>query len=161
MGVQDSYEACLDAASRYLSYRSRSEAELRAYLKRRGFGNESIVAVLGKLREQGLVNDVGFARFWKENRQAFSPRSRAMLRQELSRKGIGAEIIADVVEEVDEESSAYKAAQKKMKALTGSDYMHFRQKLFTFLRRRGFGYEVCQRTVNQLWREIKENKQDA
>lgn len=160
-GGQDSYQDCLDAGYRYLSYRARSEAEIRSYLKRKGFHHSSIEKVLLKLIEQKLADDVAFARLWAENRQRFRPRSRAMLKRELTQKGIAATVIAEVTSELDEEGSAYRAARQKAKSLAGADYPDFRRKLFSFLRRRGFNYEICQHTTGQLWQEGEDNSQSA
>ena len=160
-GGQRSYEACLQAAFRYLSYRPRSEAEIRTHLRRREFDGQLIEKVLLNLGEQGLADDLAFARFWMENREAFSPRSRTMLRQELIAKGVNPEMIAEVTREIDEEAGAYRAGQRKAKVLATSDYSDFRQKLFSFLKRRGFSYEGIQRTANQLWQEGEVNRQNV
>jgi regulatory protein len=146
-------QSCLDTALRYLSYRPRSEWEMRKYLEKRGFSPSSVGAVLLSLREQGLLNDVAFAEFWKTNRESFSPRGRVMLRSELRRKGIAQDIIAEVIQGVDEEVSAYEAAQKKARRFAGSDYDSFRRVVGAFLRQRGFNHEVAQQTVNHLWKE--------
>ncbi len=146
-------QSCLDTALRYLSYRPRSEWEIRKYLEKRGVSPSSVGAVLLSLREQGLLNDVAFAEFWKTNRESFSPRSQAMLRSELRRKGIAQDIIAEVIQEVDEEASAYEAAQKKARRFAGSDYDSFRRGVAAFLRQRGFNHEVSQQTINHLWKE--------
>lgn len=151
--LHHSHQSCLDAASRYLSYRPRSEFEIKTNLKRKGFDASSIEGAALKLRRQGLLDDLAFAQFWKANRQSFSPRSRAMLRSELRQKGIAPDIIAAVVEEVDEEASACRAAQKKAKGLAEADYETFRRRLGAFLKQRGFNYEVAQHTVNHLWQE--------
>lgn len=148
--------SCLDAAFRYLSYRPRSEFEIKVRLRKRGFDDLSIQTVLFNLREQGLVDDAAFARFWRDNRESFSPRSRAMLQRELSQKGIDPYVIAEVAEEMDEEASAYKAAQKIMKKLALADYDSFHRKLGSFLKRRGFNLEITQHTINQLWQERQE-----
>ena len=146
-------QSCLDAALRYLSYRPRSEWEMKTHLEKKRFSPASVQAVLLSLREQKLVDDVAFAEFWKTNRESFSPRSQAMLRNELRRKGIAQDIIAEVTQEVDEEASAYEAAQKRARRLTISDYDSFRRGLAAFLRQRGFNHEVAQQTINHLWKE--------
>ena len=146
-------QSCLDAAFRYLCYRPRSEFEIRMRLRKRGFDDSSIEGVLLKLKEQGLVDDFAFAQFWKENRESFSPRSRAMLHRELRQKGVAPYIIAEVAKEIDEEASAYMAAEKRAKKLASLDYESFCRKLDAFLKQRGFNYEVTQHTVNQLWQE--------
>ena len=157
-GYEQLPRPCLDAASRYLSHRPRSEFEVRTRLRQRGFDDVSIERVILKLKEQGLIDDIAFARFWKENRESFSPRSRRMLQQELRQKGISPQIIAEVVEEVDDRRSAYKAAQRKAGKLTSSDPHSFRRKFSAFLRRRGFDYEVTKHTVNQLCQELEGDK---
>jgi regulatory protein len=127
-------------------------------LRQRGFDDASIERVLLKLKEQGLIDDIAFARFWMRNRESFSPRSWRMLQHELRQKGISPHIIAEVAEGVDDQGSAYRAAQKKASKSTSSDYYSFRRKFSVFLRRRGFDYDIIQQTVNQLWQELGEGK---
>jgi len=43
------------------------------------------------LLELGLIDDMAFARFWRESRDMHRPQGRWALRQELRRKGIEAE----------------------------------------------------------------------
>jgi len=143
----------MGAALRYLRHRPRSEAELRNQLDQRGFDCQHVEQVLSQLREKGLTNDPTFARLWVESRESSGPRSRAMLQRELREKGIDVQTISEAIESVDEESGAYRLAQKKAKAIAILDYASFRNKLFGVLRRRGFSYEICERTVNQIWQE--------
>ena len=89
---KDRYTRCLDAATRFLAYRPRSLAELQSRLARRGFDEETQQAVLAKLKEQGLVDDAAFARYWADNRESFSPRSQRMTRLELQKKGVAREV---------------------------------------------------------------------
>ena len=149
----DHFHRCLNAAARYLSYRPRSESELRERLYRRGFGDDSVEAVIAKLKEQGLVDDIAFAQFWKDNRESFSPRSRWLTKLELRRKGVAEEIMDKVVNTVDDEDSAYRAALSKARSLPLSDYQDFRRRLGDYLRRRGFSYEVINHTVELMWQE--------
>ncbi len=147
------FHRCLDAATRYLSYRPRSESEVRGKLKRRGF-DDSIETVLTKLKEQGLVDDVAFAEFWEENRESFSPRSQRLTRLELKQKGVSSEIIDQVVDAVDDSDSAYRAALSKAHRWPLSDYHVFRRRLGEYLRRRGFSYEVINHTAELAWQEL-------
>jgi regulatory protein len=149
----DGFHRCLNAAARYLSYRPRSEAELRERLCRRGFAPDSVEAVLKRLKEQGLVDDVAFAQFWRGNRESFSPRSRWLTRLEMRQKGVAEDIIAQVVESVDDDDSAYRAAMAKLHSLPRADYQSFRRRLGEYLKRRGFSYEVISRTVRRIWDE--------
>ncbi len=150
----DLFHKCLNAALRLLSYRPRSQAELRTRLRSR-FDEQAIDRVIVHLEARQMVDDVAFAQFWKENRESFSPRSKRMLKLELRRKGIDPEVITDVVEVVDEDQSAYRAAEKKARSWAKEDYNTFRRKLGAFLSRRGFSYEVANRVMERLWQESR------
>ena len=149
----DHFHCCLNAACHYLSYRPRSESEIRERLRQRGFSGDSVEAVIAKLKEQGVVDDMAFAQFWKDNRESFSPRSQWLTKLELRRKGLGDDIIDQVVAGVDDNNSAYRAALGKARGLLRSDYQSFRRRLGEYLKRRGFGYEVIRHTVERLWQE--------
>lgn len=152
----DHFHRCLDAAAHYLSYRPRSEFELRERLHQRGFDGDSVEAVLAKLKEQGLVDDMAFAQFWKDNRESFSPRSQWLTKLELRRKGVADDIIDKVTDAVDDDNSAYRAALSKARSLPLSDYQSFRRRLGDYLKRRGFGYGVINHTVERVWQELGE-----
>ncbi|MFC1994606.1 regulatory protein RecX [Chloroflexota bacterium] len=149
----DRGERAREAALRLLALRPRSVAELKTRLLRRGFDVETAEQALGKLEEQHLVDDEAFARFWMENRETFSPRSPRLLRLEMKRKGLADETIMAVISEVDEEQSAYRAAQRKLRGWKELDYQGFRKRANSFLRQRGFSYEVVSYTVGRLWCE--------
>jgi len=149
----DCFHRCLNTAAHYLGYRPRSEFELRERLQRRGFDGDSVDSVLAKLKEQGLVDDMAFAQFWRDNRQSFSPRSQWLTKLELRRKGVAADIIDQVADTVDNADSAYRAALNKARSLSPSDYQSFRRRLGEYLKRRGFGYGVINHTVEQIWQE--------
>jgi len=149
----DLFHRCLGAAIHYLGYRPRSEAELRERLHRRGFDGDKVEAALAKLREQGLVDDLAFAQFWKDNRESFSPRSQWLTRLELRQKGVADDIIDQVVAGIDDEDSAYRAALCRAHSFPLSDYQGFHRRLGGYLKRRGFGYRVISHTVERVWQE--------
>ncbi len=149
----DQFYRCLNAAHQYLGYRPRSEVEVRSRLKRRGFDGDCIEAVMARLKEQGLVDDMAFAQFWKENRESFRPRSQRLTRLELRRMGVISDIIDEVVAGVDDSDSAYQAASQKTRHWSLSDYQGFRRRLGDYLRRRGFNFEVIKHTVERIWQE--------
>jgi regulatory protein len=146
-------QRCLGAALGYLNYRPRSEWELRERLTRRGFASGIVTATIDQLKEKGLVNDRSFAQFWKDNRESFRPRSQRLTRLELRRKGVGEDIIDQVVTGIDDNESAYQAALSKIRSLSTPDYDVFRCRLASYLQRRGFSYRVIDHTVKQVWQE--------
>ena len=154
LAMSDKFDRCLNAANRFLSYRPRSESELRERLHRRGFDGDSVEAAIARLKEQGLVDDVAFAQFWKDSRESFSPRSQWLTRLELRRRGVASDIIDRVAGDVDDNDSAYRAALGKAGRLPLSDYQSFRRRLGEYLKRRGFDYGVINHTVRRIWQEL-------
>jgi regulatory protein len=154
----DNFRRCYEAAAHFLSYRPRSERELKERLTRRGFGDVTIEAVIARLKEHGLVDDIAFARFWRDNRQSFNPRSRWLTALELRRKGVAKEIIDRAVHGIDDEDSAYSAALNRARRLPRSDYHSFHNRLSGYLRRRGFSHGVVNRTVELIWREQEQGR---
>lgn len=148
----DLFHRSLERAVRYLGYRPRSQAEIELRLRRYGAPAELISRVMARLREQGLINDVAFARFWQESRE-LNPRSRRLLGFELRQKGVDPEIISEATAGLDDEESAYRAGQRKVRVLSRLDYSSFHRKLGDFLLRRGFSYQVCRHAVDRLWQE--------
>lgn len=149
----DQLHRSLNSALRYMSPRPRSEVEIRTRLSRHRFDTETIQKVLAELKKQGLVDDVAFAQFWRENRENFRPRSRRLMELELKQKGVDAEIIAKATIDVDDDQGAYRAAQKKARSLSGLDYPSFRKRMGSFLKRRGFDYELINRIIDRIWQE--------
>jgi regulatory protein len=152
----DRFQRCYNAAVRYLSYRPRSEGEIKQRLLRHGYDDTCAGKVITRLREQGLVDDTAFARFWIDNRGTFRPRSRRMTRLELRRKGLDADVIEQAVRDIDDRESAYRAALSRTRRLFPSDYPVYRRRLGQYLGRRGFSYDVINETVQKIWNEHAE-----
>jgi regulatory protein len=154
---EDDCEAVYQKALHFLSYRPRSTAEVRQNLNKHNVPEALIETTLERLQRSGLVNDEAFVRAWVENRSEFRPRSKSALKMELRRKGLDDEIIQSVlVEGVDEESMALKAARKYVRRLAGLERSEFRVKLSGFLSRRGFSYSTISPVISQVWQEMRQ-----
>ncbi len=151
----------IDAAVKFLGPRPRSEDEIRRRLRRSKFGDHTIDEVVGTLRAQGLIDDVAFARFWRDNRERFRPRGRRMLEVELRQKGVASDSIAEALEGLEDEDGALKAVRAKSGSLRGLDYASFHRRAGDFLRRRGFGFELVNKTIDQVWQELHESEPDC
>ncbi len=154
---QDALEKAYGTALHLLSYRPRSEHEIRRKLLEKGFDEEACMTVLERLRNAGLSGDSSFAQQWTENRQTFRPRSRRMLSAELRQKGVADDDIEQALAGLPEEDQlAYDAAMRSVRKWQGLDWETFRKKLSGFLARKGFNYEATAATVRKVWEEIQE-----
>tara|TARA_B100002003_G_C13961487_1_gene465713 strand:- start:442 stop:840 length:399 start_codon:yes stop_codon:yes gene_type:complete len=127
---------------------------MRQRLLRRGFSDNIVEAVLKRLIEQGLVDDIAFAEFWRDNRQSFSPRSQRLTKLELRQKGVSSDIIEQVISTISDDHNAYQAAASYAYRRPLSDYESFHRRLGGYLKRRGFSYGVIKETSERLWQEI-------
>lgn len=142
-----------DAALRLLAARPRSETEIRTRLAMRGIDPRAIDDEVERLRSAGLLDDEKFARAWVEDRKRVSPRGRRMLRYELLGRGIDPESAEQATQGIDDRSTALDLARARARKLPRTNYEAFFSKVASFLRRRGFDYEVTADTARQVWGE--------
>ncbi len=152
---EDARERAWQQALLYLSYRPRSEAEIRQNLRKHDLPEPVIEDTLDKLRRDGFADDLQFARAWVENRAAFRPRGRRLLALELRQKGLPDEVIHSALQGVDDDALAYEAALKTARRLRVQERSVFRKKLSDFLLRRGFSYPVIAAVVERLWLQTR------
>ncbi|MFN8457571.1 MAG: RecX family transcriptional regulator [Anaerolineae bacterium] len=150
----DQLDKAYDQAIRYLGFRPRSQAEVERYLHEKDYPANVIVHTLERLRQQQYVDDQAFAQFWLENRERFKPRGRQALRYELRQKGLESDLIDEALTGLDEEESAWAAAESKLPRWRTLDEPAFKQKVMAFLNRRGFTYEVASQTAQRAWNSL-------
>ena len=143
-----------EAALVFLSYRPRSEREVRDRLKKKDVPEPIADVVIERLRELRLVDDQQFARYWVEQRQAHRPLGVRLLRQELQQKGIARETTAEALQQSDATAdpieAACRAGRRKARSLAALDERSFDQKLGQFLLRRGFDFETARSACRRL-----------
>ena len=162
MQQQDATEVALDNAVKFISYRSRTESEIRRKLSEKGFSDEDIHKVLERLRSNGLVADEQFARSWVENRSVAHPRSRRLMAMELRQKGVTESDIDKALEGTeDDDELAYQAATQYAHRLAKLDWDKFRERLSGYLMRRGFAYGTIAPLVRRVWSELQSVEDSA
>ncbi|MCS6836445.1 MAG: RecX family transcriptional regulator [Anaerolineae bacterium] len=160
---QDAVERACGLAVRLLTSRPRAEQEIRQALRRHQTDEGVMELALERLRRQGYLDDVAFARYWVESRSAFKPLGLRALRYELRQKGVAAEVIDDVLSmwdetgQASEDSLAYQAAQRQLRKLRGHNERALRRALMAFWQRRGFSASASR----QAWARLAEELRDA
>ncbi len=149
----DISQQCLDVAYRYLSYRPRSEGEMKQRLRKRGFNMEVIEKTIEKLKEQDIIDDYAFARFWKDAQLSHEPKSKRLIIKELVDKNVEEDIIQQVTEGIDDESNAYALGHNRARTFSYLDQTSFRRRLKNLLSYRGFSYGIIKHTIDILWEE--------
>lgn len=149
----DTLEKAQQRALNLISYRPRSEKEVRLRLKRAGVDESGILTVIQKLKDAGLLNDEAFSQQWVDSRVRSSPRGKRMIRWELKQKGVGDTEIASALEGVDDHQTAYVAASRRWPRVATLEPRERKRKLMDFLARNGFDYDVISSAVNRVLEE--------
>lgn len=149
----DERNKAYDRAVRFLSYRSRSVAEVTRYLRDKDYTDEVINDTVTRLLEQNYLNDEEFARAWLRNREQLGPRGRQALQYELRQKGIVDQIIEKVLADLDEDELAWAAVENKFPRWQNLPEQEFKKKLIGFLNRRGFSYAIANDIFHRAWDE--------
>ncbi|MFL5991285.1 MAG: regulatory protein RecX [Rubrobacteraceae bacterium] len=132
----------MNRALHFLGYRARSRSEVHERLRRYGYGEETVRAVIGRLEELGYLDDEEFARtVVREKARRYGPRR---VSADLRRSGVDAELAQGIVEEEFAERSEVEAARSaaaRRYNRRGSDAEA--RRVYGFLMRRGYSADVC------------------
>ena len=96
-------EKAKQRAFRLLAMRARSEKELRAKLKEKGFDESTVEEVAARLRELNYLDDESFARQWARNLAVNKLFGNRRIEASLEEKGISRPLIREVLTEAREE----------------------------------------------------------
>ena len=96
-------EKAKQRAFRLLAMRPRSEKELRAKLKEKGFDESVVAEVAARLRELNYLDDESFARQWARNLAVNKLLGNRRIEASLMEKGIPQPLIRQVLTEVRKE----------------------------------------------------------
>jgi len=148
----ETYHRALNAALHFLSYRPRSEGEIRQRLRKSSTSDEVIDRVIQQLRDWRYVDDADFAQRWVENRTLHRPRGSRLLAQELRAKGVDSAVVDQALDDadLDESAKALEIARKRWGQIQGLDAAVRERRLIGFLQRRGFDFASIRYALDAL-----------
>jgi regulatory protein len=129
----------------YCTSRPHSQKEVEGYLERKQADLKARLDIINRLKQLGLVDDIVFARTWISNRQQRSF-SRRRIIQELRKKGISNDIIAEVTSTV-EDNDGIAIAEIVRKKRQQSKYANDDLRLMRYLAQQGFDYASIKKAV--------------
>ncbi|CAI2717811.1 regulatory protein RecX [Nitrospina watsonii] len=154
MPDDDVLKQARNRALRYLTYRDRTEHEMRSYLAGKEFDAPTVDLVVDYLKRLGYVDDARFALQWGRYRIETKQFGRFRLKQDLRLKGLGDALIEETLRQLygehDEKELARDAAVRKLPKWKNLDKSKQRQRLAGFLQRKGFSSETVFDTVERL-----------
>ena len=145
-------------ALQYLAARPRTAHEVRQKLRRSGVADQVADQVIARLQARGALDDTAYAHAYLTSRLASRGYGPQRLRQELQQRGIGRTLVEEAVqhdlaaEDVLAVARA-QAAKRWPRLARETDLAKRRQKLWAFLRRRGFPAAIVQQVLTEVAEE--------
>lgn len=138
-------------ALNYLSYRQRSEYEMRRYLKTKDFGEDVICRVMDFLFKYKYLDDEQFAASYINDSLKLKKWGPYKIKAALIEKGISEEIIEGLLEDnaFDTEETLFNLLEKKFEKDQWD--MKTKQKAFRYLCSKGFSYEDAETAINSFF----------
>lgn len=159
--ARDLYDRTLQRAYRLLSYKPRTVAEMRGRLNEKEWADGEVVErVIGRLLELGYLDDERYAASFAESRLSGRALGRTRLRRDLQRRNLPSEVIENALDEAyneqGEEALIDRAIEKRLKLKGAPSTREESKKLFDYLMRRGFNYDLVMRKVRSIGLENDE-----
>ncbi len=142
----------INQALNFLSYRQRSEKEVRDKLKDKDYEINYIDKAISYCKEHNYINDREFAISFIKDKINLNNLGTYRIKRELILKGIDEKIIDDLlIEDEDEEyNRALEIAKKKYSTYRIDDKMKIYRRLGGFLQRKGYSFDIVNRILKEL-----------
>ncbi|MCR2821992.1 recombination regulator RecX [Lederbergia panacisoli] len=150
---EDEIRKALNAAINFLSYRMRSEDEIRQHLKKKEWDEPVIQAVLMKLVERKYVDDLEFAAAYVRTQVNGGKKGPLTIKQELKQKGIKELFIEKAMDEYSEEKQIEHAIQLGNKLASQNNNLSetfLKQKIEQFLMTKGFPFNIISVAIEEI-----------
>lgn len=151
----DDFEKFYKASIRFLSFRPRSEKELRDYLTKKKCDDLTSKRIIQSLTRDKFLNDEEFTKWWVEQRTILKPKASRVIKFELKQKGISKELIENAYGSslmANSDLDVAKAlAEKKMPRYAKIENKRkVYEKLGRFLASKGFDWDTIKEVIDQV-----------
>lgn len=161
----DEVRKAFNKAINFLSYRMRSEHEVKQKLLQNEFGEAVILEAIRKLYEFGFLNDESFTKALVATQKKNSKKGPAAIRQELKKKGIEKDLQEEVLAAYSEEEQlaiARTITEKLINQNQQKTPRQVKQKVQDALQRKGYNFSIVSQAIasfdlekeQEEWEEI-------
>ncbi|MCK9268648.1 MAG: RecX family transcriptional regulator [Alkaliphilus sp.] len=153
---ENSEESAFRLATYYLSFKSRTEHEIKTYLAKKGYEDTTVDKVLEKLSYYGFTDDRQYAINYIANAIEAKKKSADTVKLELMKRGISSEIIEDCIPVFSYDinlETAKRIGKKYFYRKSNLPYKQLKNKLSQLLAQRRFTREIIDDCLNYLDRD--------
>jgi regulatory protein len=145
---------------RLLAATPKTRRELEKKLSEKGYPRPLIGSTLDELETQGLLSDAAYAKNLVSRLTHGKPSGRRKISFELKRRGVPVKIQEEVLSEITSDNELEKAkelALYKWEQGKRLDPMKRKKKVYDFLMRRGFDYQLVREVMQEMKIDDDEN----
>ena len=142
---ENEYDKAKEKTFFLLTYRDHSVYELKVKLRKRNFDEKVIDKTIEYLLENGYLNDKKFSEIYLNELLNTKRSGMMIIRKKLFQKGLSRELINNLLTDLDDEifhNNCLFHLQKKRKLLEKKHDENIKNKLYNYLSRKGFRYEI-------------------
>jgi regulatory protein len=142
----EDYRSAMERAGRLLTVRARSEREMRTRLGQAGYAPDVVEAVVIRLSDLSLIDDLAFAGEWIAEQVSRKPVSPDVLLRKLVDKGVERELAQAALAEagIDEVAAATQVAAGLVRRVLDRPLAEQGPRLVQMVVRRGFSFEAAE-----------------
>ena len=148
----DPVDAARQICLNQLQHSPRTRAELAAVLRRKGVPDDAAEQVLSRFTEVGMIDDALFARMWVTSRHRGKGLAGRALTQELRRKGVADDQVAEAVATLEPEqelATARALVERRLRTTAGLPTEARVRRLAGMLARKGYPAGLAFRVVKE------------
>lgn len=150
---EDDIQKAYNKVIHYLSYRMRSEKEVRSYLHKEEITEIQVDRIVDRLKERKLIDDLQFAEMFVRTRMNTSSKGPGLIKQELAEKGIKEEFAQIALEQFEreaQEEKALKLVEKRLRRRRKDSFQKQLDQARAALLRNGYPSDVINSVMNQV-----------
>lgn len=160
---EDQIAKAFNRALHFLSFKMRSESEVKKKLLDLEYGEAVVLEAIVKLKRLGFLDDEAFSEAVMLTQKNTSGKGPKAIKQELMKKGVGKELQEQVLEQYSEEEQfavAKKLAEKAARSNRSIPPAQLKQRIQNALARKGYGFGLINSVLEEIDFEREEDEWD-
>ncbi|MFX3675086.1 MAG: recombination regulator RecX [Paenisporosarcina sp.] len=157
----DEVRKAFNKALHYLSFRMRSEYEVKKKLLDAEYGEAVVLEAIQKLYQLGFLNDESFSKALLETQKKTGKKGPRAIQQELKKKGIEKSLqkeVLDTYTEEDQTQIAQGLADKIANQQSTKTPRQVKQKIQDTLLRKGYSYAIISKVIAEIEFETEQEE---
>lgn len=148
------YEKAMDMSFSYLSYCARSEKKIQTYLSTKKFDEDTVGAVIKRLKELNYINDENYIKGYIRQKLISNPVGKKNIIEALKNEGLNEDLILKITNEQYPYEAQYENALNLVNKIFSKNRFEFikkiKQKAYSTALRKGFDKEITINAINEV-----------